>query len=138
MQSKSNHASSGPPNQGQWSYEIRDKVKGSLHGCRISVRMVRNGGGIKTDAFYWWWFECTEILWWDIRFHFPAISSLMFRHDNASPHSVAKICTCKVLACNSCLTTSHLLSTFEMLGINKYSTRFQFLPVSCNLAYQLA
>ncbi len=92
-------------------------------------------------AFYWWHFECTEILWQDLEAHCCVIPPRLSPHvayDNARPH-VARICTKKsqFLYGQHTHRTCHPLSMFGMLWIGVYDSVFQFLPISSNFAQPL-
>ncbi len=64
-----------------------------LWGYGMGRRMLWT---MNTGAFYWWYFECTEIPWRDPEAHccVPFIHDhhLILQHDNAGPH-VVRICT---------------------------------------------
>ncbi len=77
-------------------------------GYGMSRRMLWT---MNTRAFYWWYFECTEIPWRDPEAHCCAI------HPQPLP--------------------CHPLSIFGMLWIGVYDSVFQFLPISSNFTQPL-
>ncbi len=98
-----------------------------------------------TEAFYWWHFECTDILWRDPEAHCCAIHprpSPHVQHDNAPPHVARsvhnswKLKTSQFLHGQHTHCTCHPLSMFGMLWIGVYSV-FQFLLISSNCTQPL-